>query len=145
MGSITVDFTGGSDTSNIYSFDVSVSNPNSIGSQSGGAGAGKVSFSDVSITKESDSASVDLFNALTQSTEVPTAEVVLYQPGTTTPALSYQFKDVFVDSDEVSVDSTNNTPLEKVTFAVGAIGETQSSGSGAPTSGGWDLTTQKAL
>ena len=79
---------------------------------------------------------VDLFNAFNSGTEVPTAEVVLYQPGTTTPALSYQFKDVFVDSDEVSVDSTNNTPLEKVTFAVGAIGETQSSGSGAPTAAG---------
>ena len=138
VGTVTVDFSGGSDKSNIYSFDESASSSTSIGTGTG-AGAGKVTFSDISITKLVDSASTDLFAALTAGTVVPTAEVVLYQPGTTTPAISYQFKEVFVTSDEVSVDSTNNTPLEKVTFAVAEIDESftpsTSSGSGSGSAG----------
>jgi hypothetical protein len=81
------------------------------------------------------------FDALAQGTDIPTVEAVIYEPGTTTAALSYQFKTAFVASDEVSVDSTNNTPLEKVTFAVASIAESFATGSGAPKSGGWDQVT----
>ena len=126
-------------TANIYSFDLSVSNPTDIGSASSGAGAGKVNFSDVTITKASDSTSVVLFNALTAGTEIPSATVTLYQPGTTDTALTYTFNLVIVTSQETSVSSANNTPLDTVTLAVGTID--LSSGGSNPISGGWSRVT----
>jgi type VI protein secretion system component Hcp len=147
VGTVTFDFAGGSDTSNIYAFDETANSSTNIGSQAGGAGAGKVTFSGISITKKVDAATVDLFKALTAGTEIPTAEVVLYSPGTTTPLLSYKFRTVVVSSDEIAVDSTSNTPLDKVTFAVAAIAESFGSGSSSstPISGGENQVTNSAF
>jgi type VI protein secretion system component Hcp len=126
-------------TANIHSFDLSVSNSTAIGSQSNSAGAGKVNFSDVTIAKASDSTSVVLFNALTAGTEIPSATVTLYQPGNTDTALSYTFKVVYVTSQETSVTSASDTPLDTVTFEVGSI--ELSSGGSNPVSGRWDQVT----
>jgi type VI protein secretion system component Hcp len=142
VGTVTFDFSAdNSDMSNIYSFDETANQSTNIGSQSTGDGAGKVTFSDVTITKASDASSIDLFNALAKGAAFDSAEVVLYEPGTTTPTLSYQFNEVLISSDEISVDSTNNTPLEKVTFAVASIAETFGAGQAAPISGGWNQLT----
>ena len=50
----------------IYSFSWGASNPTTIGSSSGGAGAGKVSLSSFNIMKKTDSASPALFTELRQ-------------------------------------------------------------------------------
>ena len=141
----TQDGPSSSVTSNIYSFDESASVTTNIAGASTGAGAGKATFSDVTLTKGSDAASIDLFTALTHGAVVPTAELVIYEPGGTTTALSYQFTDVFVKSDEVSVDSTDTTPLETVTLEVASISETLPSATGTGPSVGWNQVTNTGV
>jgi type VI secretion system Hcp family effector len=155
VGTVTFDFntTTPSDNpaSNIYSFDESASNASTAGSSGSGAGAGKVSFSDVSITKLVDATTPELFGALAAGTNIQEVDVTLYQPGTTTAEITYAFKDVFVSSDQVTVNSTNNNPVENVSFAVAEIDESfpssssgSGSGSGSPVSSGWSLLTNSA-
>lgn len=140
VGTVTFDFSTGSDTSNLYAFSTSEASTVSIGSTGSGAGAGKVALSDVAMVKGSDAASIDLFKALTGGTEIPTVEVLLYQAGTNTVALSYQFKMALISSDGVSVSSTNNTPVEQVTMKVGEILEGVPSSTGTPMTG-WNQVT----
>jgi type VI protein secretion system component Hcp len=120
VGAVTITYAagegipGGADKSNLYCFDQTTSFETSLGSASGGAGAGKPTLSTLSITKEADAASVHLFNELTSGTAITKVNLVLYHPGTTTVALAYQFEPVKATSDEMTV--VDNTPLEKVTF-----------------------------
>ena len=146
VGSVTFDFSVGSETWDIYSFDESASASTDVGPAGSGAGAGKVTFSDVTMTKETDASSLDLFKAMTEGTVVATVEVTLYQPGTTTAAISYQYRNVLVSSDEISADSTDDTPLEKVTFAAEAVMEIYTPPtSGNPTNIGWDQVTNSQV
>src|SRR5215472_4698254 len=71
----------------IYSFSFGASNPVSIGSQSSGAGAGKVSISSFNIMKKMDSASPALFKNCCEGEHFTTAHVVLRKAGGT--ALQY--------------------------------------------------------
>jgi type VI secretion system secreted protein Hcp len=61
----------------ISSFSFGASNPISVGSGTGGSGAGKVSLSDFAITKELDSSSPQLFQKVITGAVIPTVTLVI--------------------------------------------------------------------
>jgi type VI secretion system secreted protein Hcp len=122
------------------SFSLGASNPSSVGSATGGSGTGKVSISDITIMKATDSASPNLFLACCNGGHYDQATIVLRkaggQAGTTgTVYLQYDFYEVFVDNIQWSGSSGgSDTPMESISFSFGAVQVTytpqQSGGSG---------------
>lgn len=110
----------------IYSFSLGASNPPSIGSAAGGAGAGRVSLSSFNIMKKTDNSSPDLFHACSCGGHYDKATVVLRRAGGTpgatgTEYLMYTFNMVFVESIQWSGSSGgDDTPTESVSFAYGS-------------------------
>src|ERR1039458_4726967 len=84
----------------IYSFSFGSHNTTTIGSASGGAGAGRAGFSAFSFMKKTDSASPLLFNACCQGTHIATGMLTLRKAGGEQPVeyLKYTFGQVFVES-----------------------------------------------
>ena len=102
-----------------YSFDIEQTL--SIGSQSGGAGAGKVTFNPFSITRQVDSASPTFFHDLVTGTHYNT--VVLHMRkagGTQQEFLTFTFKLVAVKT--ISWAHDEESPKETNTFEYGALG-----------------------
>jgi len=64
----------------IYSYTGTQQNSTSIGSQSGGAGAGKVTFQPIVVTKHVDASSPRLFSWLAGGTALTSATIQLYAP-----------------------------------------------------------------
>jgi type VI secretion system secreted protein Hcp len=135
----------------IYSFSWGASNPATIGSGTGGGGAGKVSISSFNIMKRSDAASPLLFQACCRGDHYPTAIVTMRKAGGTggqTPFLIYTFTTVYVDSIQWSGSSGgDDTPTESVSFSFGKV-EVEykpqaKTGAAAPKPilAAWDLTT----
>jgi type VI secretion system secreted protein Hcp len=65
----------------IKSFSFGAENTINIGSQSGGGGAGKASFKEFNITKQTDSGSCGLFLACCSGTHFPDAKLTLRRSG----------------------------------------------------------------
>lgn len=107
----------------IYSFSWGASNPTTIGSASGGAGAGKVSISSFNVMKRTDSSSAAMFTNCAKGSHFTKAHVVLRKAGgTAIPYLTYEFEEVFVDSIQWSGSSGgDDTPTESVSFAFGKV------------------------
>jgi type VI secretion system secreted protein Hcp len=107
----------------IYSFSWGASNPVSIGSSSGGAGAGKVSISSFNIMKKTDSASPALFLNCCKGQHFTEGHVVLRKAGgDALEYLTYDFTEVFVESIQWSGSSGgDDTPTESVSFAFGKV------------------------
>lgn len=107
----------------IYSFSWGASNPVSIGSASGGAGAGKVSISSFNIMKRTDSASPALFLNCCKGQHFTEGHVVLRKAGgDALEYLTYDFEEVFVESVQWSGSSGgDDTPTESVSFAFGKV------------------------
>jgi type VI secretion system secreted protein Hcp len=107
----------------IYSFSWGASNPVSIGSASGGAGAGKVSISSFNVMKKTDSASPALFLNCCKGQHFTEAHVVLRKAGgEALEYLTYDFEEVFVESIQWSGSSGgDDTPTESVSFAFGKV------------------------
>jgi type VI secretion system secreted protein Hcp len=105
----------------IYSFSWGASNPVTIGSATGGGGAGKVSISSFNIMKKSDAASPPLFLACCKGSHYTNAHVVLRKAGgDALEYLKYDFNEVFVESIQWSGSSGgDDTPTESVSFAFG--------------------------
>ncbi len=134
----------------IYSFSFGASNPMSIGSFSGGLGAGKVSISSFSIMKKTDSASPTLFTNCCMGTHFPEAHVVLRKSGGGIEAieyLKYDFTEVFVESIQWSGSGGGDeTPTESVSFGFGKIAmeytpQKSKGEKGTPIPATWDLQT----
>lgn len=107
----------------IYSFSFGASNPTTIGSASGGAGAGKVSISSFNVMKKTDSASPAMFTNCAKGKHFDAAHVVLRKAGgTAIEYLKYNFEEVFVESIQWSGSSGgDDTPTESVSFAFGKM------------------------
>jgi type VI secretion system secreted protein Hcp len=107
----------------IYSFSWGASNPVSIGSASGGAGAGKVSISSFNVMKRTDSASPALFLNCCKGQHFTEGHVVLRKAGgDALEYLTYDFEEVFVESVQWSGSSGgDDTPTESVSFAFGKV------------------------
>lgn len=107
----------------VYSFSWGASNPVTVGSQSGGMGAGKVSLSSFNIMKKTDNASPVLFDACCKGTHYPTATVELRKSGgKQVTYIKYEFTEVMVESVQWSGSSGgDDTPSESVSFAFGGV------------------------
>ena len=126
-----------------FSFDVAQTL--NIGSQSSGAGAGKVTFNPFSITRKVDKASPLLFQMTCSGTPFETVVLALRKSaGGSTPGavfLRYEFKLVAVKT--ISWAFNAESPKEVVTFEYGGLQVRYSPQSadgklGTPIPGGWN-------
>src|SRR6476659_9963252 len=85
----------------ILSFSWGLSNPSSIGSATGGAGAGKVKFNEFQIVKMIDSASPKLMEKCCQGEHISSGQLTLVQKGikgNTEEFLKIKLTDILVSS-----------------------------------------------
>jgi type VI secretion system secreted protein Hcp len=130
----------------IYSFSLGASNPTTIGSATGGAGAGKVSLSSFNFMKKTDKVSPVLFQACASGVHYDKVTVTMRKAGETpVEYLTYTFGTVFVESVQWSGSSGgDDTPTESVSFAFGKMQiDYQPQGPdgkplGGAVHGGWD-------
>ena len=103
----------------IHSFKLGATNPTTIGTATGGAGSGKVTFSDLSVSKMVDADSVQLLKASAQGTHFTDLTIQAFEVGASVPFATYLFNTVFVTSDVLG--SNGNSVDEAVTFAFATI------------------------
>jgi hypothetical protein len=90
----------------------------SLAEASGGGGAGKVGFHDISITKEVDKASPKLYQACASGKHLKKVTIELQKSGKT--YLTYDLTDVLVTSVQVAgAGSGGSVPLEHITLNFG--------------------------
>jgi type VI secretion system secreted protein Hcp len=108
----------------ILSFSMGASNPVTMGSAGGGAGAGKASLSSFNCLKASDAASPGLFQACCSGKHFPKAVVKLQKSGgdSAVDYLTYEFENVFVESVQWSGSSGgDDRPTESLSLAFGKV------------------------
>jgi type VI secretion system secreted protein Hcp len=134
---------GFKDAIDVQSFSWGVSNPAGGQRGFGGAGAGRATFSDLSIEKRLDSSSPSLMVHVANGQLIRTGVMTIVNAGETpVPYYRLCLQNIRVTSDQYA--GSSETPQESVTFAYGAIQQiysTQNSegGLGTPFIGGWDL------
>jgi type VI protein secretion system component Hcp len=127
----------------LQSFKIETENPTTIGSATGGAGAGKVKFVDFKFSKRVDASSVNLFQALTRGAHFDEVDVIVRRAGgdpKAKPAIEYKMKFVFLTN--ITTSSANGSLIEHITGALGAlqveVTPQKSNGSqGQTTTGSW--------
>lgn len=116
---------GGSNNAfEIKDFSFGVENPTTIGSATGGAGGGKASFHEFTITKNIDSASPAFFKACCSGAHYKSVVIEMRKAGgdgTAKPYLKYTFSVVFVTKINWG-GSGDDLPTETITFQYGVIG-----------------------
>jgi type VI secretion system secreted protein Hcp len=136
----------------IMSFSWGSSNPSSVGT-GGGSSTGKVSVSDFSIMKPTDSSSPLLFQKCCDGTTIATGLVTLRKAGGQSPIeyLKYNFTNVYVTSVQWSGSGGggDDTPMESVsfTFETCTVDYTPQNDDGSPggaVHGGWDVSANVA-
>jgi type VI secretion system secreted protein Hcp len=107
----------------VRDFSFGAQNPTTVGSATAGAGAGKVKFNELVVTKSVDQLSPSLFLISASGGHFPSAQLVVRKPGGTggpgKPYLAYEFQMVFVTGVEWS--RGDDGPAEQVTFVYGAL------------------------
>jgi type VI secretion system secreted protein Hcp len=130
----------------VDSFDFNITQKLSIGSQSSGAGAGKVTFSAFSVKKQPDSSSPLLFQACAAGTAWDKVTLALNKAGGDSAVnyLKFEFHLVAIQSVHWTGDTENgDTPSEVLGFEYGALHVTYTPQKidgtpGAAVVGGWD-------
>jgi type VI protein secretion system component Hcp len=126
-------------TFNIYDFSSESQQTADAGSQSTGAGAGKVTFQPVTMTKLPDASSPQLLAMLGAGTDFSTAEVQLYgKDGTVAETFDYTLVALSSMTTTNSGAATDSL-FEQLTLEVGAITDTVGS-----STGGWNRVTNTA-
>ena len=137
----------------IFSWSLGATNPTTVGTTSGGGGAGKVSLSSFNVMKKCDKSSPSLFQNCCTGTHYDSATIAMNKAGgdKTTPVtfLKYDFEEVYVDSIQWSASSGSDEPAESVSFAYGKVTitytpQTKTGTAGSPTSSNWDARTVTA-
>ena len=107
----------------VQAFAFGIENPTTIGSTSGGAGAGKAKFDELAITKSVDTASPILFEAAAQGVHFPQMLLKIRKAGSTSQPdyLIYDFRMVFVTKIEWTGGGGGDAPEEMVTLVYGAM------------------------
>ena len=110
----------------IKSFSFGASNNISIGSHTGGGGAGKASFKDFKVVKRTDTASCGLFATLCNGTHFDEAIIELRRSGGSASAsgatfMKFHFKLVMVKDLEWEGTDGEDTCEETILFNYGAI------------------------
>ena len=137
----------------IESYSFGVANTATIGSATGGAGAGKATFSDFTFTTPISVASPKILLACAQGSHFPTAVLSVRRAGgataPTTDFLKVTLSEVFVSEyhDAGSVGG-DDVPQETVTLAYGAIKveftpQDPTGRPGTKVTGGWDRRTNQ--
>jgi type VI secretion system secreted protein Hcp len=120
-----------------------IENPMTIGSSSGGAGAGKAKFEELEIKKLVDASSPGLMMAAGKGAPIPSASIMIRKDaGKMNTALQYSLKNVFVTKIDTSASAGDDGVYETVTLRVGSIQQryVQARPTGAlnPIIAGWD-------
>ena len=125
-------------------------NPSTIKSGSKGAGGKKCTIHKLLLTKNTDSSSADLFQAMCQGKHWPKATLRLRKPGGGDEPLEYftlELSTVFLDSIEFEADDNGESHelKEKLHVSFGKIQlsytpQTESGEGGSPMTGGWNIT-----
>ena len=102
----------------ILNFTLGGSNPTTIGSATGGAGAGKVAFSPLKVTKMLDSLSVVLLTHMSSGQHFDEVKIEAFGPGNVLLA-TYRLKTAFVIADLVGSSTMSLT--EEVTLVFGTL------------------------
>jgi len=106
----------------VASYSFGIHNTTTIGSMSGGAGAGKAKFSEFKIEKVVDSVSPNLLHYAGGGLKIPRIELYLRKAGGTRLIyLQYSFKLVYVTDVEWTVGAGDDSVRESVAFAFGAL------------------------
>lgn len=116
---MTVDTLNGNNPTPILAFSLGGSNATTIGSGTGGAGAGKVNFSDLNVSKFVDGLSVPMLKALALGQHFNFVTIEVFEVGSATPFATYTFSTVFVTSDVIG--SNTSQVSESASFAFGKI------------------------
>ena len=130
----------------LMSFSWGASNSSAVGTGTG-VSTGKVTVSDFSIMKTTDSSSAVLFQKCCDGSVIATGVVTLQRQiqGTATPYLVYNFTNVFVTSIQWSGSGgAGDTPMESVSFCFekGTVDYTPVDDNGTPGTaihGGWNV------
>lgn len=104
---------------NILSYEFGADNQASLGSATGGAGAGKVKFNEIVITKPVDTSSPTLFKDLSSGEHFQNMVLTVRKSGETQDFLQITMGLVFVS--HYSQSSTGDTPTETIAFDFGNI------------------------
>src|SRR3954454_9433680 len=117
------DFSGKQGYIAIKAFSYSVENATTIGSQTAGAGAGKVKFNQLEIQKDVDSSSPQIFTALARGQHYNGIEILARKAGAPTAALvsRYYFSLAYPTAEEQNADAGEDAPQEKLTFTYGGL------------------------
>jgi len=107
----------------LKSFEFGCENPTTIGSATGGAGAGKFKLNPFKITKDVDTSSAALFTACAAGAHYPTVLLSIRKAGgAQQDYLTYIFRMVFVTNVTWSGGGGEEAPEESVEFVYGAMG-----------------------
>jgi type VI secretion system secreted protein Hcp len=125
-------------TISILSYSLGASNPGSLGTSGGGAGAGKVSISSLSMLKAVDANSPALFTAVASGRHFAEATLTA-QWGTAAASatMRYKLEDVLVES--IQHSGGGGAPTESLSLFFAKVTWTYTDASGT-TSGSWDTT-----
>ena len=131
----------------IKDFSFGVENPTTIGSATGGAGAGKIKFNEFTIKKTSDQSSPAFFKNCCVGAHYKTVTVSLRSASSDAAGkefLRFKFDTVFTTKIDWSGPGDEG-PEESITFVYGKLGIRFTSETGAkPLAAGWDQVTNKA-
>jgi type VI secretion system secreted protein Hcp len=110
----------------LKSFAFGAENTISLGSATGGAGAGKARFNELTITKLSDSTSATLFQMLVTGGHFKSATLSIRKSGDKTKPGGgvyerFTFSMVFVSKISINGSSGDDTPTETVVLNYGAL------------------------
>jgi len=125
----------------ILGFSFGELNATTIGSATGGAGAGKVSFSNITVNKMLDAVSVQLLKAAATGSHFTKVTIQTFNQGENSPFATYVFDTVFVGSDVIG--GNGNSLNETVMFVVGSIQADITVG-GVSYHSCWDVVQNKA-
>ena len=104
----------------LMDFKAGWQNPTTIGSAATGAGAGKVSFKQFTVTRTVDSQSPRLWRNMAAGAHYGTAHVVVRRTPAEPPYLAYTFGTVFTT--DITLDAGGDEgPAEILTFVYGAM------------------------
>jgi type VI secretion system secreted protein Hcp len=134
----------------LKSFSIGASNPSTIGSATGGAGAGKVNMSTFNCTKRMDKSSPVLLQMCAAGDHFDTATVTVRKAGKDALEYAiYTFTEVYIDAINDSIsDQKSEEVIESLSLSYASVHlkytPQKPDGTGdSPVEGGWDITTNQ--
>jgi hypothetical protein len=100
-----------------FSFDVE--NPTTIGSSTGGAGAGKIKFNEFTIKKQIDAASPAFFKSCATGSHYPTVTITLHRAGAADATIDLGL--VIINDIKYLAAPAPLNSLEQITFLAGSM------------------------